>query len=1036
MTTLTTLGSPYTQDFDTLASSGSSAALPAGWVFFESGANANTSYTAGTGSSNAGDTYSFGATGSTERAFGTLLSGSLTPIIGASFTNNTGGTITSLAVAFTGEQWRLGATGRADRLDFSYSISTTALNAGTWIDVDALDFSSLVTTGATGALNGNAAANRTSLSTTITGLNIAPGATFWLRWTDFNAAGADDGLAIDDLSVTPQGVPGSGTPSVSLSVSASAGSEAAQTVITVTATASAAVTGNQTVSLSVGGTNVTAGDYTLSSTTITIPSGATTGSVTFTIVDDAVVEGTETAVLSISSPSAGIELGAITSRNVTITDNDVPQTRIRDIQGTAHISPLNGQSVANVPGIVTAVASNGFYFQDPNPDANPATSEGLFVFTNSAPTVAVGDSVQVSGTVTEFRPSNDADNLTITEIVSPVIVKLSSGNPLPAATVLGSGGRAIPSQVIEDNPGNVEAGGSFDPAVDGIDFWESLEGMRVQVDNPVTTSPTITSGTSEEIWVLADGGAGATGLTARGGSLVSAGDFNPERIQIDDLINASTTLPTVNVGATLSSLTGVVNYSGNNYEVLVSQAPTVVTPSPLQREVTTLGPAPNVLRVATFNVENLDPGDGAAKFNAVAQAIVTNLLSPDIINLEEVQDNSGPANNGVVDASVTLQTLIDAIAAAGGPTYEFRQISPLNNTNGGEPGGNIRVAFLFDSSRVSFVDRPGGSATVATTVNGDGSLSVSPGLIDPTNTAFASSRKPLVGEFSFNGQSVFVIGNHFNSKGGDQPLFGPNQPPVLSTEVQRLQQANVVKSFVQDLSAKNPLAKIVVAGDLNDFEFSAPITALESAGLTSLIETLPAEERYTYNFQGNAQALDHLLVSPALGSMLQGYDVVHMNSEFSSQVSDHDPVVASFLFGRNVAGTSRRDELVGTPGNDIITGGTGRDLISGGGGSDRFVFNSMIDFFDVIRDFQVGFDKIDVGGLLNSVGYVGSNPINDGYLSLIRMTAPAPGGGSTPLATLVLFDADGPGLVEEPRLMVQVVGVALTGTDFLPTGGL
>lgn len=214
---LTNLGTAYTQNFDTLANSGTSAVTPDGWGFIETGTNANTSYTAGTGSSNTGDTFSFGASGSSERAFGGLLSGSLVPTIGASFTNNTGGTISSLAISYTGEQWRLGATGRADRLDFQYSLNATALNNGSWTDVDALDFSSPITTGTVGALDGNAAANRTAVSSTIFDLNIPAGATFFIRWSDFNAAMADDGLAVDDFSITPNGVSGTPTPTPSSS---------------------------------------------------------------------------------------------------------------------------------------------------------------------------------------------------------------------------------------------------------------------------------------------------------------------------------------------------------------------------------------------------------------------------------------------------------------------------------------------------------------------------------------------------------------------------------------------------------------------------------------------------------------------------------------------------------------------------------------------------------------------------------------------------------------------------------------------------
>ncbi|CAN1210926.1 5'-nucleotidase/2',3'-cyclic phosphodiesterase [Tumidithrix helvetica PCC 7403] len=670
-------------------------------------------------------------------------------------------------------------------------------------------------------------------------------------------------------------------PIVNLSVSTSVGSETGTTVITLEAIASSAVTGDQTLTIAVNGLGITTGDYTLSNNVITIANGATTGSVTFTVVDDVLSEGTETATLSISNPSSGISLGSTTSLNITIADNDVVAgaIRIHDIQGAGHISAYAGQTVTGVEGIVTAIASNGFYLQDPNPDANDATSEGIFVFTSSAPTVLVGDSVLVSGNVSEFRPGGSAANLTITEIVSPVITKLSSGNALPAATILGNGGRSIPNQIISNDAasGSVEnASTVFDPAQDGIDFYESLEGMLVQVNNPVATSPTANFGSSEEIWVLADNGANATSLTSQGGSLITASDFNPERIQIDDL-NSSLVLPDVNVGAQLSSITGVVNYDFNNYEVLVSTAPTVVQPSTLQKEVTNLTSSATQLTVATFNVENLDPSD--TSFNAIASAIVANMKSPDIINLEEIQDNNGATNDGTVDANETLQKLIDAIAAAGGPTYEYRQINPVNNQDGGEPGGNIRVAFLFNPNRVSFVEGSLERLTDTNLADGD---------------AFASSRKPLVGKFVFNQQEVTVIGNHFNSKGGDQPLFGPNQPPALNSEAQRNQQATIVKDYVQGLLATNPSANIVVAGDLNDFEFSNPLTILESGGLNTLVETLPANDRYTYNFQGNAQVLDQILVSNNLSNKLDGFDVVHINSEFADQVSDHDPSVARF----------------------------------------------------------------------------------------------------------------------------------------------
>lgn len=192
----------YTQDFNTLASAGTSSTLPTGWAFLEQLANANTTYTAGNGGSATGDTYSFG-TAAGDRALGGLQSGNLNPFIGFYFTNNTGSTITSLAISYIGEQWRLGATGRsADTLNFQYSTNATSLTSGSWTDEDALDFITVRLTAPTGAVDGNTTAYRASRIHTISGLSIPNGSSFFIRWTDSDIAGAEDGLSIDDFSLT------------------------------------------------------------------------------------------------------------------------------------------------------------------------------------------------------------------------------------------------------------------------------------------------------------------------------------------------------------------------------------------------------------------------------------------------------------------------------------------------------------------------------------------------------------------------------------------------------------------------------------------------------------------------------------------------------------------------------------------------------------------------------------------------------------------------------------------------------------------
>ena len=205
--------SSSTQSFDTLASSGgASSSLPTDWYLAETGGGANTTYAVGNGSSGTANTYSFGATGSSDRAFGGLRGtggNPLIPRVGSRFTNTTGGTITSLTISYTGEQWRHGGGTGSDRLDFQYSTNATSLTTGSWTDVNSLDFTGPVTTGVATQLDGNASANRTLLSSTIA-VSIPNGAPYWIRWTDFDRGGssvADDGLAVDDFSLTPGGTP-------------------------------------------------------------------------------------------------------------------------------------------------------------------------------------------------------------------------------------------------------------------------------------------------------------------------------------------------------------------------------------------------------------------------------------------------------------------------------------------------------------------------------------------------------------------------------------------------------------------------------------------------------------------------------------------------------------------------------------------------------------------------------------------------------------------------------------------------------------
>jgi len=705
-------------------------------------------------------------------------------------------------------------------------------------------------------------------------------------------------------------------------------------------------------------------------------------------------------------------------------------TPIYEIQGDGHVSPfvLNGSTVANffdnlpadqfnitgdtvtTQGIVTAVDSNGFYLQDPDGDNNLATSDALFVFTSASPTVAVGESVQVAGTVAEFFPGNtDTRNLPTTELINPEVNVLTESLGSIGSTLIGKDGRVLPTENIDD-----DAFDTFDPITDGIDFFESLEGMLVTAQDAVAIAGTNRFG---EIFTVVDGGDEATGISDRGTLNISPDDFNPEKVQIDedsDLFNFE--FPNVNVGDSLGNVTGVISYSFGNFEILPTEDFTGnIQSAGLQPESTEIGATDDQLTVVSYNVLNLDPNDSDGdtdvadgRFDAIANQVVNNLETPDIIALQEVQDNDGAEITDVSAADETLQTLVDAISSVGGPTYQFIDTPNVIPTfidengevvrpSGGQPGGNIRNAFLYNTERVDLVED---------SVQAIGSQ-------EPGET-FEGARRPLVATFEFNGQAVTLINNHFSSKSGSAPILGIEQPfeerqeevAVNGSLDERQAQSEAVQEFVEGLLSSDPGARVSVLGDLNEFEFVSPVTGLEDAGLTNLVKDISEDERYSFIFQGNSQQLDHILVSDSLSNSAE-IDIVHVNTEFAEtdgRASDHDPLVArlnpgvkvnlgnrpdSFagsLGNDRVDGGNAPDTLNGIEGDDILAGGNGPDLLNGGSGNDTLTGGNGPDIFvlalgegvDTITDFETP-DTLGLSGNL-SLGMLDFAQDNDDVL--------------------------------------------------------
>lgn len=332
---LTALNTASTQDFNTLISSGSGTwtdnSTIAGWYHTRTGSG--NLIIAGTGSSNSGALYSFGASSSSERALGSVGSGNSAVgdlWWGVRLQNNTGSTITSLNISYIGEQWRYSGTAAAQTVVFSYQTGTnlTSLSSGSWTNVTALNFTSPVTSGSTGALDGNNATNRVNISS-ILSVTLNPGDEIMLRWFDDNHSGSDHGLAVDDFSVTAFGAAAPTT--VEFALASSSFDEGAGTValdVSVTNPSSSAFT--QVDVVLTGGTATNGVDIVPAyiNTTVSFAPNATNMTLFVDLFDDAIFEGNETIVFQLQNVSGGnnASLGAQQQHTMTILENDPPPT--------------------------------------------------------------------------------------------------------------------------------------------------------------------------------------------------------------------------------------------------------------------------------------------------------------------------------------------------------------------------------------------------------------------------------------------------------------------------------------------------------------------------------------------------------------------------------------------------------------------------------------------------------------------------------------------------------------------------------------
>lgn len=601
---------------------------------------------------------------------------------------------------------------------------------------------------------------------------------------------------------------------------------------------------------------------------------------------------------------ATLTLSAITTSSIqaettTAHKEDTKNVAIHDIQGAGHKSPYNNKKVENVEGIVTYKyklnGANYLHIQTPDnkKDNNPNTSEGLIIYTGKQDyNTKVGDLVKVTGTVDEYYidgyNEKKKTDLSVTQINARddkggKISIESSNQQLPKPYKI----KKVPSQISANDQFN-----TFDRKRYAVDYWESLEGMRVETGDVRSVGP---QEHGEVFTVLKN----QSSETDNGGVRLAESNQHGERIPFKMYDNNTARDFNVATGDYFKGpIIGYVNYGYSNYKVNVDldDMKKAHVKGDAQPKPTSLEPNKQKLNVASYNLENFSNNPQSTtedKAEKIAKGITTNMKSPDIIGVTEVQDNDGP-NSGGPEANESYERLIKKIQEAGGPKYKYLNIDPEMNEDGGQPNANIRVGFLYNPKRVHYDKsiKPGDADTAVSYK--DGNLTRNPGRIDPHNPAFDDSRKPLAAQFKFHGEQVIILANHWNSKNGDMPLFGSQQPPALQSENQRTEIAKAVGRFVDQVQKDNPQANIISVGDYNDFQWSKPIKTLESFNMTDMMNKVPEKDRYSYVYQGNSQALDHVLVSNNLADATK-LDSVHVNSDFtdmSGRASDHDPLVA------------------------------------------------------------------------------------------------------------------------------------------------
>ncbi|HEX5312904.1 ExeM/NucH family extracellular endonuclease [Aquabacterium sp.] len=699
---------------------------------------------------------------------------------------------------------------------------------------------------------------------------------------------------------------------------------------------------------------------------------------------------------------------------------------IFDIQGSGHTSPYAGQTVST-RGVVTRLNNNGFFLQDPVGDGLPQTSDGVFVFTGTAPTVSVGQLIQLTGNVVEFNTGAASNALTAARTVTEI-----SG--VSNVTVLGAGYAIAPTVITL-------------PATAAE--LERVEGMLVTINTQLTASQNYFQGRYGQVTLSAGGRLEKPTNAFRPGSsdAVALTEANAQRqILLDDGNSLQNPNPTPYIGAdntlragdTLDSLTGVIDYGlatsdntgAGSYKI---HPTTAVNFTRVNQRTSAPLPVGGNVRVASANLLNYFTtfGDGKTASGKSGQGCAPSGTTSDCRGADSAAEFTRQRNKLVAELKALNADVVGLMELQNNGEAIANLVAGLNEQMGAGTYATIAdpsTGVGTDAIKVGLIYKPAALTPVGPSVSDT----------DP------SHKRPSVAQTfaAANGETFNVVVNHFKSKGcsgaaGADVDQGDGQGCFNAA---RVAEAQALRSFVADLQTRSGSARTLLLGDFNAYGMEDPVYEFTSNGYVDLAKRFNALD-YSYVFDGEAGSLDHAIATPEANTLVTGAQVWHVNADEPSIIdynlefkqpacatcgpdyysatpyrsSDHDPIVIGLSLLKTLNGSTGRDTIMGTSGDDVITGGEQSDTLTGGAGRDVFVYQSIRDGLDTITDFTPGTDRIDLTTLLASIGVNPATALSQGYIRLV----------STNTGTQVQVDTDGSAGSTLPRALVLLKGVAV-----------